>query len=282
MGVNGKLANDGQGFININAAINSDTFGPLGQELSSIGSIIPLENGAAQDVFFLAFEDINGTPGATPDGSIIPFNYSLLGEQSPYLALRNFDEINQSFPAGTGVASTRVAATSSVIRRQLPAVADFQAFMSSHHMAVTQLAAVYCGELVRDAMLPSATGLFAGFDFSQAVLSVSDNDWSNEIIYPLIDQVMNTGLESQPSRAPNVDGLGDRDDLQQVLLELINDPRDNKPYVYNQNTGVYDSSGDLKADGLKFCDPTYACPTTEELVKAVCTAVLASGAVQIH
>jgi hypothetical protein len=282
VGVNGKLANAGQGFININAAINSDTFGPLGQELSPIGSIIALENGTAQDIFFLAFDDINGVAGVTPSGSVNPFGYNLVGELSPDLALRTFDEVNQSFSVVTGVASARVATTFDVIRRQLPAAADFQAFMSSHHMAVTQLAAVYCGELVQDAMVPSATGLLSSFDFSQAVLSVSENDWNNEIIYPLIDQAMNTGLESQPSRPSNVDGLGDRDDLQQVLLELINDPSDNKPYVYNQGTGVYDSGGDGKADGLKFCDPSYACPTTEEVVKAVCTAVLASGAVQIH
>lgn len=272
LGVNGKLANAGQGFININAAINSDTFGPVGQELSSIGSIIPLENGAAQDVFFLAFEDINGIAGATPDGSINPFAYSLLGEQSPDLALRTFDEINQSFAVVTGVASTRVAGTFDLIRRQLPAVADFQAFMSSHHMAVTQLAAVYCGELVSDAILPGATGLFSSFNFSQGVLAVSNVEWSNEIIFPLIDQAMNTGLGSQPGRV----------EVEKVLLELINDPNDNKPYVYNQDTGVYDPGGDGKNDGLKYCDPSYACPTTEELVKAVCTAVLASGAVQIH
>ncbi len=287
LGINGKLVDQGQGFLNINTVVDSEQFVSQGQLLSTMGSIIPLENGSAQDMFFLAFENIDGKVDTTTDSPVNGFDYTLTGVVSADLAIRTFDQINDSFSAVTGVPSTTpaVAATYQLIRRQLPSVTDFQAYMSSHHMAATQLAAVYCDALAKNTSLRSAADMFSDFDFSQAVGAVTDNDWSTKIIFPLIDKAMNTGLQSQPSRpldGNSSDGLADRGDLQQLLLALINDPGDNKPYVYNSLTGVYDPGPDGTRDGLKYCDPAYPCPGTTDVVKAVCTAVLASGAVHIQ
>ena len=81
LGINGKLADVGQGFINVNASVSNASFGELGQSLATIGSVIPVENGADQDIFFLAFDSIDGVAGPADDGNVDAFLHSLTGEE---------------------------------------------------------------------------------------------------------------------------------------------------------------------------------------------------------
>ena len=283
LGINGQLARTGQGFVNINQAISGNLFTIEDEPLQSAGTIVPLENGPENDVFFLAFQEINGALDQTPEPVPDSFSYSYLGGEDARIGMRTFDEVNQTFswvtgiPIDSNVASAvtgkTVSQTYDTVRRSLASVADFQTFMASHQMAVTQLAGAYCDALVET---PSLRAPFftdgVVFDFDTAVEDVTDSEWSNRIIYPLIDNVFATGLESQPSRAfdgNSADGLADRGDVHAVLLHLIIDENDDAAYELNI---------DGKKDGLKFCN-TPICPAgrTKEVVKAVCTAVLASA-----
>ncbi|MGK0499584.1 MAG: hypothetical protein ACJAYG_001226 [Oceanicoccus sp.] len=284
LGLNGQLARAGQGFVNINTGISGNSFTIDDDPLMSVGSIVPLENGPENDVFFLAFTEINGNNDQTPTPVVGSFVFNFASDVYAQIGMRSFDEVNQSFSEITGVpvdnsavsaiTNKTVSQTFGVVRRSLASVADFQTFMASHQMAVTQLAGAYCDALVEDTSLRAQ--IFTDgtvFDFSAAVENVSNTSWSDQLIYPLIDKAYATGLEhSQPSRVVDAgtgDGASDRIDIHDELLDLISDGDDD---------AINELSVDGKKDGLKFC-ATDPCPAgrTVEIVKAVCTTVLASA-----
>jgi hypothetical protein len=283
LGINGKLAQAGQGFLNIDAVVSSAQAGPEGQPLSTTGTIIPLENGSDQDIFFLSFDQFNGLIGPMVDGVPGVYQYSLVGEGGADIAMRTFDEINASFSALTGVpvasnlvsnvTGKTVAQTFNSVRRALSSVEDFQAFMSSHQMAATQLAAAYCDGLVQDVALREA--IFPAppsFDFSTPVADPGI-DWRTHIVVPLVDRAINAGLLSDVARTRIID---------EVEL-LITDDRDLKPYVLINGNYVSDPNpaSHNKRDGLKYCLNNAICPPsrTADVVKAACTAVLGSAVV---
>ncbi|ARN72789.1 hypothetical protein [Oceanicoccus sagamiensis] len=284
LGLNGQLARTGQGFVNLSALISGNSFTIEGEPLQSSGSIVPLENGPENDVFFLAFEEINGNVDTAADPATdTTFTPIYRNGDFTQIGLRTFDEVNQSYswitgvpidsPAVSAATGKTVSETYTTVRRSLASVPDFQTFMASHQMAVMQLAAAYCDALVEDSSLSNA--LFndgTAFDTSVAIESVADASWSNRFIYPLIDRAYATTLQSQPSRpddGDDADSFKDRDDLHNVLLDLI---------TSNIDDAASEDVPDGKADGLKFCS-TSPCPAgrTAEVAKAVCTAVLSSA-----
>ena len=282
LGVNGKLAEIGQAFVNVAEQVNSDTSG-VQFPLADIGTIIPLENGGEQDTFFLAFDQVAGQSGMADDGASEDFLHKLTGEASPDIGMRTFDGINATLSVLTGVAVSSpnvspvtgktVAETFAIVRRALPGIADFNAFMSSHQMAATQLTAAYCDALVQDVALRER--IFPApptFDFSTPVASPSI-DWRNHIVVPLVDKAINTGLLSEADRTRIID---------EVQL-LITDDRDLKPYVFVNGSWVSDPNpaAHNKRDGLIYCAGNATCPPsrTADVVKAACTAVLGSAVV---
>jgi mono/diheme cytochrome c family protein len=287
LGVNGKLARTGQGFVNINRVINGSSFTIDDDPLQANGSIVPLENGPDSDVFFLAFQTLNGIDDQRSVAVPGSFAYLYPDNEASQIGMRSFDEVNQTFSWLTGIpidssvvsniTSKTISQTFATVRRSLASVSDFQTYMASHQMAVTQLAGAYCDALAEDSSLRAQ--LFndgVAFDFNQPVEAVSDADWSSKVIYPLIDRMFATGLNSQPNRAldgDDADGLADRGDVHNELLNLITDTADD---------AANELTVDGKTDGLKYCNTT-PCPAgrTAEVVKAVCTAVLASAPAMI-
>lgn len=290
LGINGKLANVGQSFVNINTTIDSADFTGLGLQLSSQGTIIPKENGPAVDEFFLAFESFSGATNTLPAESVTPYSITLTGdEQSSDIAFRTFDAINASFAHITGVSTASdvpsavtgktIPEVFNALREQLPSVSDFQAYFSSHQMAITQLAAAYCDALVQDNGLRSS--MFPGFNFSSNVATIDGATFGNEIVDPLLDTALNTGLFTVDPASAAKTGM------RSAIINLYADDQDNKPYQYDGSN--YVSNADGKRDGLRYCDyepdgveDTCTAERTYEVVKAACTAVLASAAFQIN
>jgi mono/diheme cytochrome c family protein len=273
LGLNGQLAVTGQGYVNVSASISGSSFTIEDTPLQQQGTIVPLENGPDKDVFFLAFAEIDGNQDQRADEVATSYSYIYpeAGDELVQIGLRTFDEVNQSYSQATGIAidnhvvsnttSKTVSETFNTVRQSLASVSSFQTYMASHQMAVTQLAAAYCDALVEDTVL--RTNFFndgSAFDFSTAVEDVDSDDWSDEVIYPLIDKVYATGLDSQPNRS----------DVHDKLLTLINDGSD--------SPSDEELNDDNKRDGLMYCDDS-PCPAsrTAEVVKAVCTVVLASA-----
>ncbi len=304
LGINGQLAIVGQGFSNLNLTVDSTQFTDIGfsqpgQILTERGTIIAKELGSIgteTDIFFLAFEGINSRSSTFDDGpdKAVDYSFTAQGDENVSdIVFKTFDGISQSFSAITGISSanttpsavtgTSVAQTFAALRQQLPSVDDFQAYMSSHQMAVTQLAAAYCDALVQDVGLRD--DLFPGFDFSANVSThpqmsdetvIGEEYWGVNIVDPLIDKSMNTGLLSADIRS----GIRAR------VVQLITDPEDNAPYVFDGNNYIPspDPAVHTKKDGLRYCENNAPCPDarTSDVVKGACVAILASGGVLIH
>ncbi|MAT95098.1 MAG: ATPase [Halioglobus sp.] len=283
LGINGKLARIGQAFVNTQSSIASPAPGEP-RSLAQIGTIIPLENGLEQDVFFLAFDELDGNTGTAVGRPRLPYQAALGGAVAADIGMRTFDQVNASLSALTGVdtASARVSPvtgktvgeTFAQVRRALPGVADFNAFLSSHLMAATQLAAAYCDALVQDSALRGQ--LFPPqFDFSQPV-GDPGIDWRNHVVTPLVDRAVNRDLLPQNVRQAIID---------EVEL-LITDDRDLKPYVLVNGNWVSDPNpaANTKRDGLIYCENDAPCPPsrTADVVKAACTAVLGSAVVLLQ
>ena len=255
IGINGKEASIGQAYQHLDDTLNSVRYQPgVGQKLSTLGTIIALEKGPESDEFFLTFEVFgNNThivlepqplqPGTPPD---LP--------QAADVGLRNFDEINASMAAITRVSPEQgdVDAVFETVRQQLPTVENIEGFLSAHQMAVSQLAIEYCSSLVDNNGEVSRTDYFPQFDFSQtADTAFNTATQRDQIILPLLDRVMNTGLTTQPDPAMVI---GELDDLILILTNCAN-------------------------------DPSPSCATarrTREVVKATCAAMLGSAAMLIQ
>jgi hypothetical protein len=280
IGINGKLATVGQAYTNVSAVVSS-SLGDLSDPMSVIGTVIPLENGAMQDMFFLAFDSAEGQQSPVDDGELKSFSYVLSAEVASDIGVRTFDEINASYSRLTGVpfahptpsaTGNTVADVYASIRRGLPANPDFVAFSSAHQMSATQLASAYCDALVGDTTYRVA--MFPSFDFGAPVDDVG-HDWRNNVAAPLVDRAINQGLVPDTVR----------DDILDELELLVIDDRDLKPYILDSVTGEWISNPDPathnKRDGLMYCLNDAPCPAsrTGDVVKAVCTTVLGSAVV---
>ncbi|QFU77221.1 LamG domain-containing protein [Halioglobus maricola] len=281
IGLNGRLVGVGQAFVNVTGRVSGGNLGALPELLSPMGTILALEYGAEQDEFFLAFDALAGRSGVADDGDVESWFPVYNGQPAPDVAIRTFDEINATLSALTGVPTgsnlvsqvtgKTVPETFGAVRRALPGIADFNAFMSSHQMAATQLAAAYCDALVQDG--PRRAAVFPGLNVAAAV--DSGIDWRGLVAAPLIDRAANAGLLDVDYRNAMLD---------EVEL-LISDSRDLKPYVLLNGSWVSDPNpaAHNKRDGLMFCENDAPCGPgkTAEVVKAACTAVFGSALVMI-
>ncbi|MEH6581559.1 MAG: LamG domain-containing protein [Halioglobus sp.] len=286
LGINGKIIDVGQAFSNVEVHVEGGNIGDEVQSLADIGTVVALENGGEQDVFFLAFDQLGGESGDVDDGVRGSYHFLANGEITSDITVRTFDEVNATLSRLTGVSTASnsvsavtgktVAETYAIVRRALPGVADFKAFMSSHQMAATQLAAAYCDALVQDVELRES--LFPAppvFDFSTPVAN-SDINWRGHIVTPLVNRAINTGLIA----------LIDRDRIIDEVALLITDNRDLKPYRFINGRYISDPNPAVhnKRDGLIYCLDDRPCPPsrTADVVKASCTAVLGSAAVLLQ
>ena len=242
LGINGKEATVGQAWANLDVVLDADSYEPgTGQPLSSLGTIIALENGPGNDEFFLTFDQLGGNSFARSEPSLPPQPEPANLEPSSRIGLKTFDEINESMSRMTGVATTNPAvfATYTTVKQQLPTVETIQGFLSSHQMAVTQMAIQYCDTLVSNTGLRQE--MFPGFDFAAPASSAFDASGKSLITGPLLSRFVGSNLASQPSDS----------EIQTELGKLM--------------------------DKLTLCGAGCEPDRTETVVKASCAAVLGSA-----
>lgn len=259
IGINGKEATVGQAYKNLDTTISNTLYTPgTGQTLSDLGTIIALEKGPAADEFFLTFEVFgNDTNVVIEPAPLTPAPPPDLPETSD-IGLRNFQEINASMAEITGVSTEQadVKTVYQTVMQQLPTVENIEGFLSAHQMAISQLAIEYCsalvdnnGTIMRENYFP---GFFtSGFPPESADTAFDTSTKRDQIIVPLLNRVMNTGLTVQPDPAAVT---GELDNLILILTGCAIGP-----------------------------SPTCATATrTEEIVKASCAAALGSAAVLLQ
>lgn len=162
LGVNGSEVEIGQAFANLDVDITDETYeSGVGQTLSSLGTVVPLQLGASSDLFFLSFDSIGNSsydrPALPAPTATVPEDL----EPAADIGLKNFAEINATLSIVTGVPVTEssVFATYNTLLQQLPTAENMSGFLSSHQMGVTQLAVSYC-----NAMVTAAGGSLPGRD----------------------------------------------------------------------------------------------------------------------
>ena len=246
IGVNGAEAAVGQAYLTLDATITDSQYGPLGQPLATVGTVIALEKGPDGDEFFLTFDVLGGhrnvrlepvplAPSPPPD---VP--------RAPDVGLRVFDELNATMSELTGVSTTAagVAATYESVRQSLPTIETVDTFVSAHPVAVAQLSIQYCNALVEN---PTARSqYFPGFDFSAAPATAFTPAGRDVVLDALVTRMLRTGVATEP------DAAGVRGDLDALITRLA------------------------------ACGGSCAPDRTETIVKASCAALLGSAATLLH
>ncbi len=249
IGINGKEAKVGQAYARLATTINDSEYTANGQLLSTIATTIPSEKGADNDQFFLTFERLGSHTNVYVEPEVPPPAVPADGDPESQIGLRTFDEINATMASLTGVSSTleAVQTTYTTIRQQLPSSADINGFLSSHQVAVSQLAIEYCSALIDDTGLRAT--LFPGFDFNANANDVQSSTWQSQVVAPLMSRFMGEQLSSQPS--PSL--------VEAELMNLL--------------TG---------SAGLARCSGTCASDRTEKAAKAACASLLGSAVVLLQ
>ncbi|WP_370980397.1 LamG domain-containing protein [Agaribacterium sp. ZY112] len=182
LGLNGREVATGQAYANLDITINSENYSSAaGTSLGRLGALIPLEQGADIDQFFLSFDSIAGRSYARP-AEPVPERVPLAAvEEQSEIGVRTFDEVNLNLSQMTGVATDEVSVKSvfDAVRQQMPVDANPQAFLASHQSGVMQLSVAYCTALVQDNSLRSQ--FWPGFDFG-ASYAAAFNAAGREII----------------------------------------------------------------------------------------------------
>jgi hypothetical protein len=246
IGLNGNEVAVGQAYLNLDTTITDSQYGPLGQPLATIGTVIGLEKGPDGDEFFLTFDVLGShrnvrlapvplAPAPPPD---VP--------RPADIGLRVFDELNATMSELTGIDTTApgVASTYASIRQSLPSLEMVDTFVSAHPVAVAQLSIQYCNALVEN---PSARAqYFPGFDFAAAPATAFAPAGRGIVLDSLVGRMLRTGVATEP------DAAGVRSDLDALITRLA------------------------------ACGGSCAADRTETIVKASCAALLGSAATLIQ
>jgi hypothetical protein len=266
IGVNGMVAHSGQAYEPLTQTIGTGYAAGTGQQMSAVGTVMGLERGVTDDLFFLQFDTIGSNSNPIPDPVVNPpaDPVDLLPESD--VGLRTFDEIDTTLSILTGVpqTNTRVRTTYTLVKQALPAIEKFGAFGPAQQTALAQLAMQYCNVLVDDNTLRAA--FFGGLDGSGTGTAVfgtaaSPNMANRDLlINSLISKAVGSGVWQY-----QVSGAEVRDEL---------------------HTGVTDPGTGYVTPGLinrLVSGPTGSSPTGGRTVmKSACGAVLGSGATLIQ
>ena len=107
IGVNGAEADVGQAYRTLDTTITDSQYGPLGQPLANVGTVIALEKGPDADEFFLTF-DVLGTHSNVRLDPVPLAPAPPADVQRPAdIGLRVFDELNATMAELTGVSRDR-------------------------------------------------------------------------------------------------------------------------------------------------------------------------------
>ncbi|MCG8038788.1 MAG: LamG domain-containing protein, partial [Candidatus Thiodiazotropha taylori] len=249
IGINGKEAAIGQAYATLDTTINDSEYTVNGQLLSNMGTTIATEKGSENDQFFLTFERLGEHTNVFIEPEALPPTEPADGEPVSKVGLRTFDEINATMASLTGVSQTleAVQTTYTTIKQQLPSAEAINGFLSSHQVAVSQLAIEYCSAMVDDTTLRA--GFFPGFDFNANANDIATATWQSQVVNPLIVNFMGENLTTQPDP-----GL-----VESELMRLL--------------TGSV---------GLARCSGQCAADRTEKATKAACASLLGSAVVLLQ
>jgi hypothetical protein len=262
IGVNGVVAHSSQVYEPLKANIGAEYTAGAGQKMSSVGTVIGLQNGVLNDLFFLQFDRIGTRSNPLAALPAPPEPDPIDSDPESDVGLRTFDELNASLSAITGVSQSnvKVSNTFQTVKQALPTIEKLGSFGPAQQTALAQLAIQYCNVMVEDNTLRTnffgaLTGAGTG---SGAFGAVGDNANANRIalVSTLMSKAVGTGLLSQPTASQVRD---------EIAGKQPNDPA--APGLINRLVG-----GPTGSDGSG----------GRTVMKAACGAVLGSGSTLIQ
>jgi hypothetical protein len=128
----------------------------------------------------------------------------LVVEIETKVGARNFEQINHTFAALTGVspAEPQVKAAFLELKSQLPGANDVKSLSPAQISSITKLSANYCDVLVRDDALRGQA--FGNFDFSRQLNSAFSVTAKDNLARALIGNFWGEELETLPDITENV------------------------------------------------------------------------------
>jgi Concanavalin A-like lectin/glucanases superfamily len=222
LAMNGQEVKVGQSYANMDQTLSALLFEELGQPLSVLGAVIPLEKGPQDDQFFLTFDDLDGVlynRAEAPMLVVAPTDEV----DAARIGVRTFDEIDATYAAILGVdrlmqypdGSFPVDETFQELRQSLPAVEDINTFLSSHQVAIAQLAIQYCDAVIGSNANPNPDAeavIWPAFSFDLPAATAFSVANRSNFVDPLIARAIGQTaggpqLTSQPSYAIIYDEL---------------------------------------------------------------------------
>ena len=218
LAMNGQEVDKGQSYANMAQTTDSTLNEELGQPLSVLGAVIALEKGPGDDQFFLTFDNIDGVAYDRPEDPMLVVSETDLPDAAK-IGVRTFDEIDATYAAILGVnrlmvytnqfgdTGAHVDETYQELRQSLPAVEDVNTFLSSHQVAIAQLAIQYCDAAIGTNANPNpdAEGeVWTSFSFDQPRLTAFSAANRSNFVDPLIARAVGQTsggavLASQPT-----------------------------------------------------------------------------------
>ena len=226
IGVNGLEAHSGQAYAPLVQNVGGTNYvAGAGQKMSSVGTVIGLEKGVMDDLWFLSFEKIgpNSHPAPPPPVPSPPQATDLPAESD--VGMRTFDELNASLSQITGVpqTNTRVSATFETVKQSLPSIEKLGTFGPALQTALAQLAIQYCNQMVetpalRTAFFGGALNPAASGTASFGSPSSPNNANRDVVIGALLQKGINTGLQWNP------DDTAISSELDALINKLLSGP----------------------------------------------------------
>jgi concanavalin A-like lectin/glucanase superfamily protein len=206
IGVNGALAPAGQAFATLAASVGGANYTAAnGQLLSNLGTVIPVDLGPGQDLFFLSFDQLASHVHAYVDPPVHVSPPAPNNTPQPDFGIATFERVNNSLARITGVpiSNSVVAALYLSEQQSMAAQPLISAFVPSNQTAMSQLANGYCGQLLATASLRDAffgAGLDASLSSSAAGFFASG---SNRAIveHALVSNAVGSNVTTQAATA---------------------------------------------------------------------------------
>lgn len=269
IGVNGAEAPVGQAYRLLDMTINDQLYSAAtGQLISSVGTIIPAEQGPEFDQFFLCFDRIGTRTEEACTKYAVGIQPDKVGSTGTSdIGVKLFDAINATMASITGVPENdpKVKATYTSVRQSLPAVSDINGYLSSHQTSLAQLALQYCNVMMDTPSLRNAFFSDAAVNFDAPLTTANVLNANGQAAVDQLHAKVIGSTDSQPSNAEF------RTDVTPLIESLCNeDLPDPLPAGANKNLAC----GQVNTrTGVN---------RTVEVIKAACGAALGSGATLVQ
>jgi hypothetical protein len=221
IGLNGSVLRAGQAYYPLSKTIGAGYTAAAGEQMTPVGTVVSIETGPVDDVYFLAFDHIGNNDHPTPDPVVPPAAPPMDLAAESDVGLKTFDEINATLSQLTGVpqTNTRVVATFETVKQALPSIEKLGTFGPAQQTAIAQLAIQYCNQMVETPALRTAFFGSAINPASPGTAYGSSGSAAREgLIGDLLTKGKNTGLEWDP------DDTLVHDEIDALINKLLSGP----------------------------------------------------------